>query len=283
MKKQLTTALLFLFSILLFNKSFSQPMVGFNVIVPAINETETTRLGAGAEWEMYSPEIKIVKGKQTNKTKSANIPANQPKIGVRVGGDVIYANMGNKHLNDLPLVAPETGNANAYFTNSSFQTNLTSKIYFNYLHGILIPYTGAFAGGSLFASELSIHPQDNTAYTNSNISNSQTLNVGGSAGLLINVGGFFIDAGATYTHAELQQGDYLDLGSLSNQNGAADFHLGDSPTDFLTFKLGIAGYIDNSVSVRGTAGSHHCTHLSGLGHACGHLGGGISHISIHIH
>lgn len=282
MKKQTFTLAVLLFSLVLlfiFSKSFSQPMAGFNALVPVTNESNATRIGAGAEWEVYSSEISIVDGPKARNSTKPKTPATQPKIGLRIGGNIAFADMGEKHINDIPLVAPETGNANVYFSNSLWNTNLSSKFYFNYLKGIIIPYTGAFAGGSMFESEMSIHPQDNSAYTNSSVSSSQTLNLGGSAGLLINVGGFFIDAGATYTHAEYQQGDYMDLSTLNNVGGAADFHVGDSPTDYLTFKLGITGYLDGDGKGKG----NHTVGL-GHGHSCGHIGGGgASHINIHIH
>ena len=281
MKNQtLTLAILLVLS---FTKSFSQSAASFNFLAPlSLGTTTPMMAGAGVGMELFSPEIKIIGGKKLAKTK-LNDYKPIPRLGVRFGCDFNMATMtlDNKHLDNMPLVAPETGTSTVYFSNSLYYADVCSKLYLSLAHGNILPYTAAFIGSRTFNSNMNIQPNDNTnSASSSTITTSTGIQVGASAGIMIGINGIFLDTGVQYIHSEVP-GSYADLTTLQNINGTADIHLGDTPADYLVFKVGITGYLDG-----GRGGMGGCSgNILGHGH-CGHIGnigGGMSHISIHLH
>ena len=289
MKKINSTSIaLLLFSLLLFSNANSQPMFDLNLISPmSLGNNPSIVIGIGGGIGLYSKAINLTGNKGTgyNKYKPQNYSTyhsgKQPAFCVRFGGEASIANMGYKHLYDMPLLAPESGTSKVYFGNTFFTVNGGAKFYSGFFNNKLLPYVEVFAGIRGYNSNVTIQPDDGTASTSSHITQSAGVDVGGGAGLLIKLGTIFLDAGVTYTHSEVP-GNYADLTTLQRIGNSADMKLQEIPNDYLVYKLGIVALIDGDGT--GSGGRSSGSVWSGAFHSCGHiLGGGHSHISIHLH
>ncbi len=279
--------LLLIISVLIFSKINAQPMFDLNVISPVtLNNAVAPVIGIGGGIGLYSSAINLSGSRYNsyNKYRRNNYqPDKQPPFCVRFGGEASIANMGYKHLDNMPLLAPESGTAKVYFGNTFYTVNGGAKFYASCFNSKLLPYAEVFAGLRGYNSNMTIQPDDGTANTSSHITKTEGIDVGGSAGLLIKVGGVFLDAGVMLTHSEVP-GNYADLTSLQRIGNTADMQLIDIPANYLVYKVGIVALIDDDG--KGSSGGRSSgSFWTGIGHSCGHIGSGLghSHINIHLH
>ena len=265
-------------------------MFDLNLISPVSLGTNTAPvIGIGAGLGFYSSAINLSGNKNKyydkyHKPQAYNIYQvdKQPPFCVRFGGEVTIANMGYKHLDNIPLLAPESGTAKVYFGNTFYTLNGGAKFYGSCFNSKLLPYAEVFAGLRGYNSNMTIQPDDGSASTSSHITTTLGVDAGGSAGLLFKLGGIYLDAGVMFTHSEVP-GSYADLTTLQRIGNTADVQLQDVSNNYLVYKLGIVALLNDTGG--GTNGSHSNSgsFWTGALHSCGHISAGHSHISIHLH
>jgi opacity protein-like surface antigen len=108
----------------------------------------------------------------------------------RLGADFYLTGLGHKTMENVPLLAPQTGNAKARLSETLFGFNAVARISFPWSEKVS-PYVDAFAGLRAVSTDISV-----TAYnyqpgydktSSDNLDNASSFNYGLAGGLLISI------------------------------------------------------------------------------------------------
>ena len=279
MKQKYSLLLPALFILFLCLHTNAQSIIEMNAASPVSNDPSIrTTYGGGIGFGFYSNPLILIKNNQHNyKNRKAAAP-----FCARLGGDFFIAGMGSRNFKDVPLLAPESGNAKVSFSNMLSGFNADLKFSSRCFNGKVIPYVDAYVGTRSLTCSMNIYPSDrNLKSTDTILSRISGINVGATAGVLINfIDDGYIDFGVSLNHSEVP-GKYIDLHSINRSGNTINCYSQSGPTDFLVFKVGLVAYIDPNQGGSANGNGYH-THSGG--HWGGHCGGGgHSHVSIHVH
>jgi hypothetical protein len=249
----------------------------------------TTNAGGGMGFGYFSKPFHIVPISSKNKTNEMFYGP----LNFQFGGNMYFGYMGGKTFKDVPLVAPESGNAKVSFDNWLTSINPSVRLTSSMFDGKVMPYAEVFAGWRHTSSSLAVTPNDYSQKgTDSTIHSSHAINVGVAGGVMFEITkGVRLDVGALWSHSEVM-GSSVDINSIHRDGDAIDVTSVDSPFDYVIIKAGISFDIDGSNggsgSGSGYVGGGHSYHghgnwLNSLGHCLGGGHGGGGHVNIHFH
>lgn len=239
MKKPYSLFTLVLFSIAILSEAKAQSVVEINGTSPLSLNSPKLISGGGAGFGFYTPPIDIIEARRRK------LGSNNPSpLCLRFGGYFYFDGVGQKTFKGIPLLSG-TGNASVNFSNSLTGINFSTKLSSSLFKGKIIPYAEGFTGLRYFSSDMTITPDDKDENANSiTISKTSGINFGAAGGLLFRVNdAFYIDTGVMWTHSEVS-GEYVDVRSLQKVGSSIGYKSEKLPNDFLVFKLGVTGYID---------------------------------------
>jgi hypothetical protein len=253
----------------------AQCMIDFHFTSPMALNSPSPINGGGIGIEFYTPPINIIKPNRY-RYHGKKLPS---PLALRFGSNMSLNGAGGKTFKNIPLLSPGTGDATAAFQNMLYGINFSARFTSSVGHGSVIPYVEGNLGYRYFASDMNITPNDkNQKPTYIHLGNVAGLNTGLGAGLMFKIGdGGLIDCGVMWSHSATT-GEYVDIHSLTQIGSSIGYHAALLPNDFLVFKLGITGLIENEDwrSEGSESGSHHGSFF----HGCGGHGGGGGHASI---
>ncbi len=218
-------------------------------------------------------------------------------IECRLGGGFYFAGLNQNTVSNVPLIAPQTGNALVTLTNRTYGLNGIARFSLPYSNKI-IPYCDVFAGLRGFTSNMNIAPDASqngcntcNSATSENIANINELDYGATGGVMISLGkSVKLNAGLTYSDSN-HLGKIINVTSAQLQAGSIAVEQMNAPTDMLLATLGLTfcfdGTWNNWTSDHYTPSSsspsynnyHNYSYPSSSGHCSG---GGHSNVSVHI-
>ncbi|MFL5764288.1 MAG: hypothetical protein ACJ77K_10150 [Bacteroidia bacterium] len=271
MKKSLLFSFTIFLSFFFGKESKAQCMANFHFTSPMALNSPSSINGGGCGFEFFTPPINIVKpGRYHNHGKKLPAP-----LALRFGSNMSLNGTGGKNFNHIPLLSPGTGDASVGFQNMLYGINFSARFTSCIARGSVIPYVEGNIGYRYFASDMNVTPNDkNQKPSYVHLGSVGGLNTGLSGGLMFKFAdGGLIDIGVMWSHSATT-GEYVDIHSLKQIGPNIGYHAALLPNDFLVFKLGITGLIENqdwkddgSGSGR-SHGSHF--HSCGGGHGGGH-------------
>lgn len=240
MRKLYSLFLSVLFFLAIFSEANAQSVVEINGTAPLSLNSAKLISGGGAGFGFYTPPIDIIEARR--RTIKSNNPS---PLCLRFGGYFYFDGVGQRTFKGIPLLSG-TGNANVNFSNSLTGINFSAKLSSSLINGRIIPYAEGFTGLRYFSSSMTITPDDKDEKSNSiTISKTSGINFGATGGLLFRITDeFYIDTGVMWTHSEVP-GEYVDVRSLQQIGNNIGYRAEKLPNDFLVFKLGVTGYIDD--------------------------------------
>ncbi len=142
---------------------------------------------------------------------------------VRLGGGIYGSSMVRRTMTNVPLNAPQTGDATVKFKNGVWGFDGILRFSLPYSSG-LVPYFDAFVGSRLFTANMNIIPNvQNNTYQNStfqNLSSLSQLNYGGELGVMFSFSdNFKFNAGMMYTYSP-KFGEVVDVDKITLDNGS---------------------------------------------------------------
>jgi len=275
--KKIFTSVLFLLSFSLLHAQGLLELYGTAAL--SQNTVQSTIGGGGLGMGLYSSELGLIK---TNRYIRAVNPRRNPVLAVRFGGDMMFALMGDRSFKHVPLLEPETGNANVEISNMLYDVSTGVRFSTSCFDGRIEPYLDLSVGCRVFSSTMNIHPDDKEKEsTTKYLETVKGLNTGIGAGLMISLtkkGDVMLNAGLALNHSEVP-GRFVDLSRTQRIGNTIDYYTRPSVEDFVIIRAGIVAKLDFSEE-----GSGHGCHSAGI-HSCGHshCGGGHSSVSVHAH
>jgi hypothetical protein len=207
---------------------------------------------------------------------------------MRVGGSFYWSSLVHRKIDNVPLLAPQTGDAKIRLTNNIFGLDGVLRLSLPYDKD-LIPYVDLFVGRRFFTANMNITPNTpannntNTTYTTSNSnyqnSTSQSLcsinqfNYGATIGILASLSeSVKFTAGIMYTYSP-EIGEVVDVKKTRLEGGAIVSENMNTVHGMFIAKVGFTFIFNDSGSSSGTRG--HVSHSrSGSGSGFGGLRGG---------
>jgi hypothetical protein len=180
-------------------------------------------------------------------TKVGSITPTLP-VHIRFGGEFYFAEMAHRQLGNLPLSAPQIGDAKIRLSQSNLGINGILRISLP-METKFTPYVDVFAGFRNFGSGMSITPlQKQDGYeesTSKNLSNSTQLCYGATAGVLIYCGKYVrFNTGLMFTTSN-KIGQMTDLSNTSIDGGNLVTQTINTPKNMLILKVGFTFLLDN--------------------------------------
>lgn len=270
-----------IFFILLLNfvfaKSNAQVIFELNGIGVTSNSNKSSFIaGGGGEITIYAPAIHLIKPSGKNNSRNSLAP-----LSLHFGASLYVSGMGNKTFVNVPLVAPESGDAKVYFSNTLFGANADVRFTAALLNGKVAPYLDGFAGFRQFNSDMNIMPNDGGKQSAKQLTKTAGLGFGATLGLQFRVyDGIFINTGVNYTYSQ-STGEFIDIHSLNRVGNSIEYSAAPLSKDFLIYKLGVTCYFGKEP--KGSKGSSHSSHHAWWEGWCSHSrsnGGGHSNINL---
>lgn len=184
---------------------------------------------------------------------------------VRLGGDFYFAELNRKKLDNVPLAAPQTGDARVRLSQSNIGFNAVARFSLPYSN-IITPYLDIFGGVRGYYAGMNITPKiRQSGYessTSQSLSDDWHFAYGATGGVLISLGEWVkLNTGLMFTTSQ-QVGEGFNITNARLENGSivADKML--NPKDMLVLKVGITFLFESS---GGTGTRSNCCNCGGRG------------------
>ncbi len=213
----------------------------------------------------------------------------------RLGGGFYFSGLSQKDVSNVPLTAPQTGNASVTLSNRVHGLNGIIRFSLPYSNKI-VPYCDVFAGMRGFTSNMNIIPGStqngcNTCNTSTsqNLSTVSEFNYGATGGILVSLGkSVKLNLGLSYSESN-HIGKIINIDTAHLQSGTIELDQMYAPSSMLLATFGLTFCFDGSWS-GGPSGNYsnsyspsynNYSHPSSYsGSHC--TGGGNSGVSVHI-
>lgn len=184
---------------------------------------------------------------------------------VRIGGDFYFAELNRKKLDNVPLAAPQIGDARVRLSQSNFGFNAVARFSLPYSN-LVTPYLDIFGGIRGYYAGMNITPKVRQAgyesSTSQSLSDDFHFAYGATGGVLISLGEWVkLNTGLMFTTSQqVGEGFNISNARLENGNIVADKML--NPKDMLVLKVGITFLFESS---GGVSGRSNCCNCGGRG------------------
>jgi hypothetical protein len=212
-------------------------------------------------------------------------------VQMRLGGEFYWAEMEHRNLSDVPLAAPQMGNAKVRFTENVLGFNAMARFSMPYSQKI-IPYVDVFGGYRGFSSSMDITPyQYQPGYQRSSSQNLSTvgqLNYGATFGLMASLSpNVKFNAGMMYTYSK-SVNEIVDINSAQMNADGVNANQTLTPLGMWIAKVGFTFMLDGSN--RSSGCNCNCRGRGrfyrgggGFYRGGGWGGGAVNHVNIGIH
>ncbi len=211
-------------------------------------------------------------------------------IDIKLGGGIYGSSLVKRIIRDVPLDAPQTGNATVNFKNDVLGFDGILRFSLPYSSPI-VPYFDVFAGSRLFAANMNITPNgqssNNQNSTFKNMSSISQFNYGGEFGLMFSFSDSFkFNTGIMYTYSP-DNGEVVDVNKIHLEAGTLIADKMATPHGMFIAKVGFVFVFNGSgnASVGGTSGGARRSGGFRLGGSTGGAkigGGGINKVRLNI-
>jgi hypothetical protein len=197
-----------------------------------------------------------------------------PEFGLRFGAGFYLANLDSKKVDNVPLLKPDLGLAKVGAASRIFGLNIITRLEFH-PSKIVVPYLDLFYGLRENYVHLDIIPYDKQQRTGSQYAGSFVgTNYGTTVGLKFRLAkDCYADIGLVYSNTT-NQGMMADIHTARVEGKDLVMDHKNAPPEMFMIKT---GFVFNFVGSNGNHSCHHYYHHSGC-----HIGGGGSHVSVHI-
>lgn len=236
--------------------------------------------GGGAGFGMFSQALKFGAGANTYNP-----------VQVRLGWDFYMVGTGHRTFNNIPLSAPQTGDAQVRLAQNNLGINFVARFSGSYSNK-LIPYADVFGGWRSFNSTMDITPNVKQpgyeSSTSTNLSSANQWAYGGTLGLMYSITPYVkFNTGLMYTTSPAK-GEMVDVLHATNESNNIVTSKISTPKDMFIVKVGFTFVIRPSQQNTYNKNCNcNCTNSTrtygyyGGGYRGGWSGGGSSnHISI---
>jgi hypothetical protein len=170
-------------------------------------------------------------------------------VQMRLGGEFYWAQMEHRNLSNVPLAAPQTGDARINLTENVLGFNAMARFSMPYSQKI-IPYVDVFGGYRGFTSGMNITPnQYQPGYQRSSSQNLSTvaqLNYGATFGLMVSLGpSVKFNAGMMYTYSK-SVNEMVDINSVQMNADGVNANQMLTPQGMWIAKVGFTFLLDGS-------------------------------------
>jgi hypothetical protein len=205
-------------------------------------------------------------------------------IQVRFGGEFYWSQFDHKNMGELPLSAPQTGNATVRLNENVFGLNAVTRFSLPWSAKIT-PYVDLFAGLRGFTSGMSITPDIYQKYnqksTSENLSSMAQFNYGITGGFMASLGkSVKLNVGLMYSYCA-KPGEMVNVKSAQMEAGTMVADNMPTPKSMLMAKVGFTFLLDKSKSNCGNSRSGGRSYRYSGGFFRGGGGGG-SHINFNL-
>ncbi len=170
------------------------------------------------------------------------IGASNKGLNIRLGGDYFFSGLDRKTIHNVPLLAPQTGNAKVRLTQNFLAVNAAARLSLPWNEKVS-PYADFFAGFGMHTTGITVTPNEyQLGYersTSNNIDAVARFNYGAAAGILISLHqDVKLNAAILYTHTD-NPGQITDLRSAGVESGNLLLNKKGLENGSYFFKLGI--------------------------------------------
>lgn len=184
---------------------------------------------------------------------------------VRIGGDFYFAELNRKKLDNVPLLAPQNGEARVRLSQSNIGFNAVARFSLPYSN-IISPYLDIFGGVRGYYTGMNITPKVRQngyeSSTSESLSDDWHFAYGATGGVLISLNEWIkLNTGLMFTTSQqVGEGFNISNARLENGNIVADKML--NPKDMFVLKVGITFLFESS---GGRTNRSNCCNCGGRG------------------
>lgn len=173
---------------------------------------------------------------------------------MRYGLGINFSNLGKEQLNNIPLLAPQTGDASVTFTNKLANFNMYFRFSKQNLKGKFFePYIEPFAGLARYSSHMLIKPnqlQQGYSPNDSTLSSYNALNMGIGVGCVFKISEMInIDIGLSKSFSMVNN-DWTDISTVSAKNNMVAFCNSKVPDSIVQVSVGVNFVFDKWADTR---------------------------------
>ncbi len=184
---------------------------------------------------------------------SLGIKGSVNPLQVRLGGEFYFSELSHKRLSNVPLSAPQVGDAKVRLSQSNFGLNAIARFSLPY-SSILTPYIDVFGGFRGYSANMSITPyKPQPGYessTSNNLSSDLHWTYGATGGILVSINSWLkFNTGLMYTTTG-KPGEIFDISKARLENGNIVSEKINTPKDMLTLKIGLTFLIDGGFETK---------------------------------
>lgn len=195
-----------------------------------------------------------------------SLPMLSTNAELRLGGDFYFTGLDRRKFANVPLLAPQSGDAKVKLNETMFGINFVARLTMPWDEKVS-PYIDGFAGLRAITTGMDVTPnQPQIGYentTSNNIDGSYRLHYGVAGGLLIALGkDVKLNMGVVYSHSD-HPGSVSNIRTASLENGSVVMDQKLLAQNMILFKLGVTVRIDPSKS-RGHDCNCNCTYGGGV-------------------